>query len=64
MKVKDFLKKVNYACAKVPVYLQNGISGTPRKADSTDYADYYYDEKERTVTSISLAPDKITVYYK
>lgn len=64
MKVKDFLKKVNYTTVKIPVYLQNGICATPRKAENTDYADYYYDEKERTVTSIDLSPDKITVYYK
>ena len=64
MKVKDFMKKVNYATAKISVYFQNGISGEPRKATSFDYADYYYDEKERTVTSISLDPDKIIVYYK
>lgn len=64
MKVKDILKKVNYGTAKLPVYLQEGVSGTERKAVSFDFADYYYDEKERTVTSISIGADRITVHYK
>ena len=64
MKVKDFLKKVNYGSAKLPVYLQEGIAGIARKAVSFDYADYHYEEKERTVTSITIMTDKIIVYYK
>lgn len=64
MKVSDFIKKVNYGSAKLPVYFKEGVSGTERKAISFDFAGYYYDEKERTVTSISLDVDRITVYYK
>lgn len=64
MKVKDFLRKVNYGSAKLPVYLQEGITGEPRKAISFDYANYPYPERERTVCSISLGTDKIIVYYK
>ena len=64
MKVKDFVKKVNGASAKLPVYFQKGIDGVPRKADSFDYSDYYYDEADRTIASISLMEDKVIVYYK
>lgn len=64
MKVKDFMKKVNYGLLKIPVYLQEGIQGEPRKALSWDFADYYYDEKDRTVQSITITAEKITVYYK
>jgi len=34
MKVSDVLKKINYADAAIPVWLQNGIDGEPRKAES------------------------------
>lgn len=64
MKVKDVLKKINYGSAKLPVYLREGISGTPRRAEGTDYAGYYYKEQDRTVSSISLNGDNITIYYK
>lgn len=64
MKVKDFMKKVNYASAKLPVYLCEGVCGSERKASSWDYGNYYYDEMDRTVASISLEADKVIVYYK
>lgn len=64
MKVKDFMKKVNAASAKLPVYLCEGVGGKERRAVSLDFGDYYYDEKERTVMSISLEADKVIVYYK
>lgn len=65
MKVKDFMNKVNYGSAKLPVYLKEGVSGTARKAMSTDFAGgYYYAEAERTVKSISIETDRVIVYYK
>ena len=64
MKVKDFLKKVNYGSAKLPVLLQEGLAGERRKVVSFDYANYPYPERERTVCSISLEADKVIVYYK
>ena len=64
MKVKDFLRKVNYGSAKLPVYLQNGITGKKRKAVSFDFADYEYEEKDKTVSSFSIGADSITVFYK
>lgn len=66
MKVKDFMKKVNIGTLKLPVYLQEGISGTPRKADNWDFNpnDYYKKEHDRTLESISILSDKVIVYYK
>ena len=64
MKVKDFLKKVNVGTLKLPVYLQEGICGEPRKAVSFDFGDYNYDEMDRTVSSISIREDRVIVYYK
>ena len=64
MKVKDFVKKVNYASAQLPVYTQEGIIGEPKKVISFDYAGYPFEEQDRTVTSISILTDKIIVYYK
>lgn len=64
MKVKDFARKVNYGSARLPVYVQNGISGAPRKLNGPDFADYYYEEADKTVSSISIEADKIIVYYK
>lgn len=65
MKVKDIMKKINYASAKIPVYLQEGVSSEViRKAISFDYAGYYTGVSEATVTSISLEPDRIIIHYK
>lgn len=64
MKVKEILKKVNYGRLKLPVFLQEGISGEPRKAISFDFAGYPFKESERTVQSISIEADKVIVYYK
>lgn len=64
MKVKDFVKKVNYKSSKLPVYTQEGIYGEPRKIISFDYSGYPFDEQDRTVTTISILEDKIIVYYK
>ena len=64
MKVKEFMRKVNYASAKLPVFLQEGICGSPRKATNWDFGNYYFDEQDRTVTSISLEANRVIVYYK
>lgn len=64
MKVKEFMRKVNAASAKLPVYLCEGVGGKERKAETWDFGDYYYDEKDRTVMSISLEGDRVVVYYK
>ena len=63
MKVKDIVKKINYITLKQDVYTRTG-SEKPRKLLSFDFADYYYDEKERTVTSIDIETDKIIINYK
>jgi len=64
MKVKDIMKKINYGTSKIPVFLQEGVTGTIRKAESFDYADYFYEEKDRTVTTISLLEGKMIIHYK
>lgn len=64
MKVKDFLKKVNYASAKTDVYLAEGVTGKQRKAVSFDFNGYFFPEEDRTVASISLLENKVIVYYK
>jgi len=65
MKVKDFMKKVNIGTLKLPVYLQEGHSGTPREANNWDFMpnDYYAKEHDRTLQSISILTDKVIVYY-
>lgn len=64
MKVNDIMKKINYGLSKLPVYLQDNTTCEKRKADSFDYAGYYYPEKDRTITSISILTDKVVIYYK
>lgn len=64
MKVKEFMRKVNAITLKVPVYLKNAETFECREAESWDFGDYYYDEKDRTVKSIDIQPTGITVYYK
>ena len=64
MKVKDIVKKINYATAGLPVYVQEGAFGKSRKLVSFDYADYFYDEKDRTVWSISVRTDRVIIHYK
>lgn len=64
MKVADVLKKVNYANSEIPVYMQSGTNGESRKAESMDYADYYYEERARTVTMITLQKDRMVIHYK
>ena len=65
MKVKDILKKVNYATAKIPVYLQEGFDpDVTRKAISFDFAGYYTGISEATVTQIELQADRIIIHYK
>ena len=63
MKVNEIMKKVHYARAKLPVYLQEGAFGESRKAESTDYQDYYYPEKNKTVAGIELLEDRVVIYY-
>lgn len=65
MKVKDFMKKVNIGTLKLPVYLQEGNSGTPREAKNMDFKPnvYYAKEHDRTLQSISILTDKVIVYY-
>lgn len=63
MKVKDIVKKINYVRAKQEVYIRTGFE-QPRKLSSFDFADYYYDEKDCTVTSIDLEEDRIIINYK
>ena len=64
MKVKEVMKKFNYAAAEIPVFLQEGASGTKRMAVSWDYGNYYFDEQDYTVTSISLKKDEVVIHYK
>lgn len=64
MKVKEVMRKINYRTLQLPVYLQEGAYGTKRKAESWDFGNYYYDEKDYTVTSISLKKDEVIVHYK
>ena len=64
MKVKEIIKKINYGNSKLPVILQEGISGEPRQAVSFDYAGYYFKEADRTVQTISILNDKVIIYYK
>ena len=64
MKVREFLKKVNYKTAKIPVYLENCNGDNRRKAISFDFAGYYSEEAEKTVKSIDLRADEIIVQYK
>lgn len=63
MKVKDIVKKINYARSKQDVYIRTGYE-EPRKLSSFDFADCYYEEKDRTVTSIDIEADKIIINYK
>lgn len=64
MKVKDIVKKINYATARLPVYMQEGISGEQKEVKSFDFAGYHFDEQDKTVTTISLCKDKMIIYYK
>ena len=67
MKVKDVVKKINGARMNkdVKVYLQKGVyAETKREVVSFDFADYYYDERERTVTSIDITKEGMYIYYK
>ena len=64
MKVRDVVKKINYATAKTPVYIKEGAFGKERQLVSFDFADYYYDERDKTVTSISLEADRMVIHYK
>ena len=63
MKVKDIVKKINYGRMKQDVFVRTGFE-EPRKLESFDFGDYYYDEKERTVTSIDIEEDRIIINYK
>jgi len=64
MKVKDIMKKINYGTSKIPVFFQEGVTGNIRKANSFDYGDYFYEEKDKTVTTISLLEGKMIIHYK
>lgn len=64
MKVKELVKKINYASSKLPVYMQEGLMGEPKKVVSFDFAGYPFEEAEKTVMSISLGENKVTIYYK
>lgn len=64
MKVKDVLKKINYGSAKIPVYLQDGAFGFLRRVSVMEFSDDRYDEKDRTVASISLLDDKVVIHYQ
>lgn len=64
MKVKDFLKKVNYASSKQPVYLQEGACGARRKCNPSDYSGFFFAEQDRTVMSFSLKDNAVVVHYK
>lgn len=65
MKVKDFMQKVNYGSMGIPVYLKRGISGEARKVEGAEFEDCRcLAEKDRTLMSISIEKDRITVYYK
>lgn len=65
MKVKEFLKKVNYATCALPVYLESVKDpDCRREAFSWDFAGYHFDEQDRTVASIEVRNDKIVVLFK
>lgn len=64
MKVHDVLKKLNYATSEIPVYVQEGAFGEPRRIYAMECAGYYYEEKEYTVASISLNKNEVIIHYK
>ena len=64
MKVHEFMKKINAGRLNIPVFLQEGIGGEPRKAWGPDFFDGYYDEKYKTLQSITITDKGVTVYYK
>ena len=63
MKVKEIVSKV--ACGvSLPVYLQNGISGDPRKVEQADYYGGNYTEMNKTVLSVIVGNNGLTIFYK
>ena len=58
------MKKVNYAAAKIDVYVQEGAFGSERKIGGMECNGYFYGEKYYTVTSISLEKDRVVIHYK
>lgn len=64
MKVKDVVKKINYASAKLPIYMKCGLGGYEIKVTSWDCNGYCFEEQDRTVMSISIEEEKVIIYYK
>ena len=64
MKVKEFMRKINVYTMRIPVMLTDWYTGELRVADLTDFGDYYYKEMDKTVKSIDIQSDRVTVYYK
>lgn len=65
MKVKELLKKVNYATCALPIYLKSVEDpGVKREAFSWDFAGYHFDEQDRTVASIDVQNDKLVILFK
>ena len=64
MKVKELVKKINGASAKMPVFIQEGAFGDKREIHGPEVAGYYYDEEDRTVASISIGDGYVTIHYK
>lgn len=65
MKVKELLKKVNGASARLPVFIEDiGDGDSCREVHGPEFAGHYYEEQDRTVANIAIRSDRVVVYYK
>lgn len=64
MKVKEFLKKVNYATLQMPVILESINTYESREAVSFNFNGYPFPEENKTVHGIHIRSNKVVVYYK
>ncbi len=64
MKVKDFMRLVNYYALEQPIFLQRIGDTEKHEVGITEFCNYYYDEKERKIKGFILDKEGLTVRYE